>query len=234
MTPRLDWTCEQTEARLSDYLDDLLSSEERSAFVEHVPSCERCGPLFASVSHLVSNLHSIAEVDAPPHLVYSILDKTLGPRETVTGWQAILRWIRGLATMRFAYGSASVAATFLILITASGFNWRHPKMADLKPLTIYHKADAQAHLVYARGTKFISDLRVVNEIQSRMRENQQVPVNTEDTLPQRTPGKEPGSTDGTLPGPRQQNRANGIYRNLEVLADEMPVFSGFYGGRSDR
>ena len=78
------------------------------------------------------------------------------------------------------------------------------------------------------------DLRVVNEIQSRLRENEQAPVNSEDALPQRTPGKEPGSTDGTKPGPRQQNRADGIYRNLEVLADQMPVFAGAYGGRRSR
>jgi anti-sigma factor RsiW len=234
MTQKMNWTCERTEARLSDYLDDLLTAEERAAFVEHVPSCEQCGPLFASVSHLVTNLHSIAEVEAPPRLVYAILNKTLGPRETVTGWQAILRWVRGIATMRFAYGAMSLAATFLILVTASGFNWRHPKMADLRPANMYRNADSRVHLVYARGTKFISDLRVVNEIQSRLRENEQAPVNSEDALPQRTPGKEPGSTDGTKPGPRQQNRADGIYRNLEVLADEMPVFAGVYGARSAR
>ena len=234
MTPGMHWTCEQTEERLSDYIDDLLTVEERAAFVAHVPTCERCGPLFASVAHLVTNLHSIAEVEAPPRLVYAILNQTLGPRETVTGWPALRRSFRGLATMRFAYGALSLAATFLVLLTASGFNFRHPKMADLKPVTIYRKADAQAHLVYARGTKFFSDLRVVNEIQSRLRENVQTPVNSEDTLPQNVPGKEPGSTDGSKPGPRQQNRADGIYRNLEVLADELPVFTGVYGGRRTR
>jgi anti-sigma factor RsiW len=234
MTPGMIWTCEQTEERLSDYIDDLLTAEERAAFVAHVPACERCGPLFASVAQVVSNLHSIAEVEPPPRLVYAILNKTLGPRETVTGWQAMLRWMRGLATLRFAYGAMSVAATFLILVTASGFNWRHPKMADLQPATIYRNADTKMHQVYAKGTKFVSDLRVVNEIQSRLHENEQVPVNQEQTLPQGTPGKDPGSTDGTKPGPRQQNRANGIYRNLEVLADEMPVFAGTYGGRRTR
>ena len=234
MTPKMNWTCEQTEERLSDYIDDLLMAEERAAFVAHVPSCERCGPLFASVAHLVTNLHSIAEVEAPPKLIYAILNKTLGPRETVTGWQAVLRFVRGFATMRFAYGAMSVAATFLILVTASGFNWRHPKMADLKPVNLYRKVDSNAHLAYAKGTKFVSDLRVVNEIQSRLRDTEQAPVNSEDALPQRTPGKEPGSTDGTKPGPRQQNRANGIYRNLEVLADCMPVFAEVYGGRRTR
>jgi anti-sigma factor RsiW len=234
MTPGMNWTCDQTEERLSDYIDDLLTAEERAAFVAHVPACERCGPLFASVAHLVTNLHSIAEVEVPQRLVYAILNKTLGPRETVTGRQVVLSWVRGLATLRFAYGGLSLAALFFILAMASGFNLRHPKMADLQPVNIYHNADSWVHLVYARGTKFVSDLRVVNEIQSRLHENQQVPPNQEEALPQGTPGKDPGSTDGTKPGPRQQNRANGIYRNLEVLAEQMPVFTEAYGGRRTR
>jgi anti-sigma factor RsiW len=223
------WTCELTEERLSDYIDDLLTPEERTAFLKHVPSCARCAPMFAGVSHLVKNLHSIAEVDAPPRLVYSILDQTLGPRESF--WQKTIRMIRGIGAQRFAYGAASLAATFLLVVSASGFNFRHPKMADLNPVSIYHQADRGAHRAYARGAKFFSDLRVVNEIQSRLRENEQAPVNQEESLPPRNPGKDPGSTDGTKPGPRQQNRADGIYRSMEVLAEEMPVFNGLLGAR---
>jgi len=234
MTPERNWACEQIEARLSDYIDELLTREERAAFERHARSCERCTEMLASVSHLVANLHSIAEVDAPQRLVYAILDKTLGPRETVTGWQAALRWVRGLANPRFAYGALSVAATFLVVLTASGFNWRHPKIADLSPANIYRNADRWGHLQYAKGTKFVSDLRVVNEIQSRLRENEQVPVNQEETLPPSVPGKEPGTTDGTKPGQRQQNRADGIYRNMEVLAEELPVFPGVDSGRRTR
>jgi hypothetical protein len=129
-----------------------------------------------------------------------------------------------VGTARFAYGSASLAVTLVVLLGASGFSFRHPKMADLHPASIYRRANSGAHIVYARGTKFFSDLRVVNEIQSRLRENEPVPVNQDDSLPQRTPGKEPGSTDGTKPGPRQQNRADGIYRSMEVLADELPFY----------
>jgi anti-sigma factor RsiW len=228
----MNWTCEQTDERLSDYLDNLLSAEERAAFLKHVPSCPHCAPLFADVSHLVNKLHSIAEVDAPPQLVYAILDQTLGPRESF--WQRVQRTFRSMGTARFVYGAASLAVTCVVLLSASGFSFRHPKMADLQPANIYRNANSRAHLVYARGTKFFSDLRVVNEIQSRLRENEQAPINQEDSLPQRTPGKEPGSTDGTKPGPRQQNRADGIYSNLEVLADEMPVTFSVFGGRIAR
>jgi anti-sigma factor RsiW len=212
----MDWTHEQIEARLSDYLEGMLNAEERTSFAEHMNSCERCAPLFASVSDLVTNLHSMAELEPAPRLVYAILDQTLGPRENVTGWRGALQWIRGLTSARFIYGAVSVAATFIMIATASGFSWRKPRLADLKPANIYRQADRNAHIAYASTLKFISDLRVVNEIQARFRQEEAVPAESESTLPPNAPQKD--RSDGTQPGPRQQNRANGVQRNLELLA----------------
>src|SRR6202048_2677860 len=154
----MSWTCEQTEARLSDYLDGVLNPAEIAEFSAHVPSCARCAPLVASVSELLTGLHGMEQIEAPPRLVYSILDKTLGPRESVTGWRAMLGWVRGAACLRFAYGALSVAATLIIFVTASGFNWRHPKVADLQPATVYRNADRTAHLYYANSAKFVNNL----------------------------------------------------------------------------
>jgi anti-sigma factor RsiW len=217
-----NWTCEQTEARLSDYLDGLLQPAEQTAFDAHVPSCERCAPLVASVAHLLTSMHAMEELEPPPQLIYSILDKTLGPRDSLTGWRAALAWIRGLANPRLVYGAVSLAATFMVIATASGFSWRKPKLADLRPATVYRNADRQAHLVYARSTKFVSDLRVVYEIQARWHEDTQIPTTPEETMPQTVPGKNPGSTDGNSPSsPRQQNRADEVKRDLEVLAVDL-------------
>src|ERR1700730_16328036 len=168
---KMIWTCEQTEARLSDYLDGALLGAERAEFEAHVGECERCAPLVAHVSQLLSGMHSMEQLEAPPRLVYSILDKTLGPRETATGWAAVLSWVRGMASMRLAYGALSVAGTLVILLITVGFSWRKPKLADLQPANIYRNADKRAHLAYAKTTKFVNDLRVVSEIQSRLRQD---------------------------------------------------------------
>jgi anti-sigma factor RsiW len=226
----MTWTCEQTEARLSDYLDGLLRPAELAEFTAHVPLCARCAPLVASVSDLLAGLHGMEQIAEPPRLVYSILDKTLGPRESLTGWRGILGWVRGVASIRFAYGALSVAATLIILVTASGFNWRHPKLADLQPATIYRNADRSAHLAYAHSAKFVNDLRVVNEIQSRLREENDLRANPESTVPESSPQKQPGRSDGSKPAtPRQQNRANDLARQVEVLAMEMPAVCGALG-----
>lgn len=230
----MNWTCEPTEARLSDYLDGRLAAEERVAFEEHVRACPQCAPLFAEVSRLVGELHAMPQVQEAPRLVYAILEKTLGPRETLSGWRAFVRRLRNLKPQAVVYGIASVAATFLVIASAFGFSLRKPKLADLNPVSIYHNADRQAHYAYARGVKFVSDLRVVNEVQAQIRDNKAAPGESQDALPPSAPKKEPGSTDDTKPGTRQQNRANGIYHNLEMLAEELPGFVGPSSGRNIR
>ena len=61
----MNWTCEQTEARLSDYLDGLFQPAEQSAFNVHVNTCERCAPLVAAVARALGKLPVVIELCAP-------------------------------------------------------------------------------------------------------------------------------------------------------------------------
>ena len=220
----MTWTCEQTEARLSDYLDGLLNPDEWTAFNQHVNACAVCTPLVASVAHTLGGLYALEQVEPSPHLETAILLATVGvARKKYDFWA----WLRNWQSPRFVYGAVSVAATIALLLTATGFNWRKPKLADLAPATIYRRADSNIHVFYGRSVKFVSDLRIMYEIQSRINEGDQNPAMREETIPQSSPKKEPGRTDNTNPSaPKQQNRANDISRRLEVLACEFPILSG--------
>jgi len=222
----MTWNCEQIEARLSDYLEGLLPPAERLAFEAHAHSCPTCAPLLAGVAHLLTDLRALEVIQPPPRLVYNILNQTLGPRTAAKGWRGAFHWLGGLLTMRFAYGAISFAATVVILLTASGVNPRKAKLADFSPVNLYHVANSRAHVMYGRSVKFVSDLRVVYEIQSRLNKDNELPTEPESTVPQPGPGKNPGSTDNTKPGaPKQQNRADGLGRPAEVLAAQVPLFT---------
>jgi anti-sigma factor RsiW len=224
----MNWTCEQTEARLSDYLDGLLQPAEQSAFNVHVNTCEKCAPLVAAVAHTLGGLYALEAVEPPAELENAILTATMG----APSWRNLRHWLKSLRSPRFVYSMVSVAATMVVILAASGFSFSKPKLADLRPATIYRNADRQAHLVYAHSIKFVSDLRVVYEIQTRLNENDQNPASREPTIPQDSPGKQPGRTDKTNPSaPKQQNRADEIGRNLRVLAAQFPGAGGSIGER---
>jgi anti-sigma factor RsiW len=219
----MNWTCEQTEARLSDYLDGLLQPVEQSAFNGHVNTCEKCAPLVAGVAHALGGLYALEPVEAPAELEDAILTATLG----APSWRNLRRWLRSLQSPRFVYSMASVAATILVILMASGFSFSKPKLADLRPATIYRNTNRQVHLVYAHSVKFVSDLRVVYEIQTRLNENDRNPAAREQSAPKNSPDKQPGRTDNTNPSaPKQQNRADEVGRNLRIFAAQFPVLSG--------
>jgi hypothetical protein len=221
----MTWTCDQIEARLSDYLEGILKGPERAEFEAHVHECAECAPLVESVRSLMSQMQSMEAVEVPPRLVYTILDQTLGPREKVSGWQAFQKFVRGMATPKFAYGAASVMATLFILVSASGLSLRKPKLAELNPVTMSRNMNRRVHLGYAHVVKYVSDLRVVYEIQSRLRQDEnQLQTVPEETSPKATPDKQQGPSDNhTRKEQKRQNRADELVRRVQMLAAQCPV-----------
>jgi hypothetical protein len=68
---------------------------------------------------------------------------------------------------------------------------------------------------------------VVSEIQSRLRQDNDLQTNPESVAPSTSPEKQPGRTDGSKPAtPRQQNRADDVRRQIDVLANELPLWAG--------
>lgn len=208
------WNCEQIEARLSDYIDQFLDAEERQAFTAHAAGCARCARLVAQVSGLVTQVRRLEPVETPPRLIYNILDRTLGPRrakEARPGW---LRWV---FQPRFVMGVATMALSVAIVSQALGIEWGQISAPDLAPANLYRAADRRVHLIYARGVKFVNDLRVVYEIQSRLQRQPETP-------PPRPAA--PGSSEAAPGNKRERdlNRATGS--PLTTLASTITEVSG--------
>jgi hypothetical protein len=166
--------------------------------------------MVARVAGLVSAMHRFEPLEPPPQLMARILEQTLGPRGEQRGWRA---WLRPVWQPRFAYGALTVLLTFGVLFQALGVR---PTLADLHPVNLYRAADRSIHLLYARGSKYVADLRVVYEIQSRLRPEPE-PQAAPPTQP--SPGQSPGQSNGPQPkSPRELNRANDRDRGLTVLA----------------
>jgi anti-sigma factor RsiW len=215
----MEWNCTLTEERLSDYLDGTLSPAEAAAFSAHAKTCAKCAKLVPEVGGLVTRMQKLEPLAAPPMLVSRIIDATSGPRKQTAGWKNVLAWRPAVLQPRFVMGLVTVAATILILLYTAGVSPAHLKHADLSPATLLRTADRQAHLTFAKSVKFVNDLRVVYEIQTRLQpEAEPSPAPTRE---QNTSPSKPQEKSQTSPNPGHSQARTGIM--LASIEGMMPT-----------
>ena len=205
----MEWNCTLTEDRLSDYLDGTLSAEEAAAFEAHAATCAKCAKLVAEVRGLVTRMQKLEPLAAPPMLVTRIVNATIGPQKRSAGWKNVLAWRPAVWQPRFALGLVTVAATILILMYTAGFTPTRWKHADLSPATVLRTANRQAHLTFAKSAKFVNDLRVVYEIQTRLQPETQ--PQSAPAVPQQNPSPaNPQDRSQASPHPGHSQSRTGV------------------------
>ena len=213
----MNWKCEQVEERLSEHLDGLLDATERAAFESHVAGCARCRALVAQVSGALAQVHGLEMLEEPLHLAPAILDLTLGPRAPKRSWRGWLGWLQPVWQPRMAMGFATVVLFGWVSLQSMGVQVNRLTWSDLHPVKLYQESSRQAHLIYARGEKFVNDLRVVYEIQSRLRPAQEEPPAPQKPAPQTNPQDKPN---------RESNRLNDPACRLCVLTTSLSGVPG--------
>lgn len=194
----MSWTCLNSEERLSEYLEGQLEAAVRLEMEAHLATCAACRALVAEVGGVVARLGGLEPEPEPSWLVLRILQATSGAaaQQPESLWRRLLT---GALAPRFALGLGSVAATLFILFQALGINVRHVSADDLNPLNVLRAADRQAHLTYARGMRFVNDLRVVYEIRSRLQSEEASASSVE-------PRQEDRSRPAGTPSPQSEKK----------------------------
>jgi len=170
----MSWTCLNTEERLMEFLEGGLPATELPLMKAHLAECQACRALAGQVRWLEARLPRLEPELEPSWLVPRILQATTGAerKQQESAWRAL---IAALTSPRLALGLGTVAATIFILFQALGINPKKITAQDLNPVNLYRVADRQAHLTYARGVRFVNDMRVVYEIRSRLQEASATP-----------------------------------------------------------
>ena len=168
-------TCAELEILLCDYVDGTLRGEERAALESHIAECSSCSEMAKDVMGAVAFMDRAAVVEPPAELLTRIVHNAPSGRqirsEGPSRWR---KWFGGffesVLQPRYAMGMAMTILSFSMIARFAGIEPRQLRPSDLDPAKIWANVDDRAHRVYDRAMKYYENLRLVIEIQSRLKE----------------------------------------------------------------
>ena len=167
-------TCAELEILLCDYVDGTLRGEERAALENHLAGCSACTELAKDVMGAVAFMERAAVAEPPAELLTKILHDVPSARqiggERRSWFRKLLGSFESVLQPRYAMGMAMTILSFSMIARFAGIEPRQLRPSDLDPAKIWASMDDRAHRTYDRAMKYYDNLRLVIEIQSRLRE----------------------------------------------------------------
>lgn len=202
-------TCADFELLLSDYVDGNLTSEQRSAVEAHAEGCAQCRELLDDVSLAVSFMSRTEDVTAPPALITRIVYHA--PRGRIrdeSEYRGFLsrtfsKWLQPVLQPRVAMGMAMTILSFAMLGRCTGLQVQQIRPSDLNPQLVWNGLEDKAYRSWDRTVKYYENLRVVYEIETRLKDirSQEDSVQRTNTPPKSGASDAPGKSNngGTRP-----------------------------------
>jgi hypothetical protein len=223
--------CNEFDLLLSDALDGVLSGSRLDRFQAHARVCKVCGPLFAEAEAGRNWLKGLTEVEPPASLVNNILASTTGVdtqrlRATVRSPQPRIPWWEHVqasllepiwATVRQPRFAMSFGMAFFAL--SVGLTVAGVKPADLRQISL--RPSAIRHTYYATQAKVVryyENVRIVYEVESRVREIKRTVAPAEPGPKQSRPAIQKDKNDTTQQPEQKQERNYSQTDNHLILA----------------
>jgi len=168
-------TCAELEILLCDYADGTLAAAQKTALENHLAGCSACTGLAADVAGVAAFLERVPEVDPPAELLTRILHQAPAGAQVSDGRQSWWRklfggWMEGVLQPRYAMGMAMTVLSLAMLARFAHIEPRPLRASDLDPVKAWQTVDDRTHRVWDRAVKYYENLRLVIEIQSRLKE----------------------------------------------------------------
>jgi len=168
-------TCAELEILLCDYVDGTLRAAEITAFERHLKECASCAELAKDVAGVTAFLETVPDAEPPAELLTRILHDVPSGRQTTGERPAWWRrwfggWVEGVLQPRYAMGMAMTVLSLAMLARFAHIEPRPLHAADLDPAKVWQSIDDRSHRVWDRAMKYYDNLRLVIEVQSRLKE----------------------------------------------------------------
>ena len=226
--------CHEFDSLVSDALDGVLTGAQLDAFQAHARTCSACGPLLANVTAGRNWLKDLTEVEPPVSLVTNILASTTGIdtqrlRANVPASQPGASWLEKLqasasqalqpiwGTVRQPRFAMSFGMAFFSLSVA--LSMLGVKPADLRQLSL--RPTVLRHTYYntqARVVRYYENIRLVYEVESRVRELKRTVAPAAEPAPEKNNDKKDHKNDTTEQPDQKQERNYSQTENHLTLA----------------
>ncbi|HVN04519.1 MAG TPA: zf-HC2 domain-containing protein [Bryobacteraceae bacterium] len=168
-------TCAELEILICDYVDGTLGPDARATVEQHLAVCRDCADLARDAAAAVAFMERAETVEPPPELMTRLLFHApwAHAKTPVTG---IRNWFRKalhpVLQPRFAMGMAMTILSFAMLA-----RWVAParqlRPSDLSPAAVWSGVEDRVYRSWQRTVKFYESLKVVYQIQTKLRDWQQ-------------------------------------------------------------
>jgi hypothetical protein len=213
--------CNEFDLLLSDALDGVLTGAGLDRFQAHARGCKACGPLLAEAEAGRNWLKGLTEAEPPASLVTNILASTTGVdtqrlRATARSSQPRISWWEHVqasllepiwATVRQPRFAMSFGMAFFAL--SVGLTVAGVKPADLRQISL--RPSAIRHTYYstqARVVHYYENVRIVYEVESRVREIKRTVAPAEPGRRESRPAKQKDDKNDTTQQPEQKQERN--------------------------
>jgi hypothetical protein len=173
-------TCAEFEILLCDYVDGTLHAEERTTLENHLSGCPACTQLAQDVQGVTAFIERVPEVRPPAELMTRILHNAPTGRRATAEERASTSpswakrffggFVQSVLQPRYVMGMAMTILSFSMLARFAHIEPRQLRPADLDPVKVWQGIDDRSHRVWDRTMKYYDNLKLVIEIQSRLKE----------------------------------------------------------------
>ncbi|MDX1982426.1 MAG: zf-HC2 domain-containing protein [Bryobacteraceae bacterium] len=168
-------TCADFELLLCDHIDGTLSAETRQRVESHIAQCPACAALAEDCAGVVNFIGRVEQVAPPPAAITRILQQ-IPVRQPAAGRARgalaglLGQWLSPVLQPRMVMGMAMTILSFAMLGRFAGIEARQIRPADLQPARVIEATEDRLHRLWVGAVKYYDNLRLVYEIQLRLRE----------------------------------------------------------------
>jgi putative zinc finger protein len=180
--------CTQFEALLADALDGVLSPGDQAAFDAHALSCTLCGPMLMEAREGRLWLETLEDVEPPKNLIHNILAATtmaesapgavpVASRTKKRGFRPLLS---GFFRSRVATSFSMAFFSLSLTLTVAGVRVSDLAKVDWHPTALGKSIMLQYTHVESAVVKYYENMRLVNEVESRVKELRKATATTDE------------------------------------------------------